>query len=142
MTNGNKEPGITHFDGGKVTISDNSEYKKYDFLDDAFANSRLVLAHELFHGIDVPTFDVGNNILMSHNKNSTALKTNYKEISGKLFQGNQNRIYHESRAVAYESMIRYNRGGDFLPMRFIYTPFRDVNAFSTMIIEACKSLKF
>lgn len=140
MTKGNKEPGSTFTENGIAKITYNSKYS--GFADGAYANSALVLAHEMFHGLDLLTY-FGNlsNPLMTHNKGGTALNSTYRYESSNLF-GMQERLYLESRAVTYESLIRYSLGGNLLPMRFQYAPFVNKVAFKKMITEAVSGLTF
>ena len=108
ITNGVVDKGkFIHSSSGSTELSaDKNEieiaYNRYftgpaDGVDFA---SHITLGHELFHGLDIITWQHQKaNVVMSHNFNSESYNSFYKAESKKLFQGFDARIYLESRAT-------------------------------------------
>jgi hypothetical protein len=99
--------------------------------------SHITLGHELFHELDIITKQHGkDNPIMNHNPLSESLNATYRAKSAELFRGNENRLYLESRAVAYENLLRSVDQGNLKSFRNIYAPFSDIPRFTSWIIEA------
>ncbi len=106
------------------------------FLNGAFFNSELVLAHELFHAVDV--YSAGKqkqNPIMSHMNNAKALSVEARNESKSKFGGNAFRIYFESRAVAWENKLRKELGYGNTNERDNYAPIKR-NPFYQYVLQA------
>jgi RHS repeat-associated protein len=130
-----KDPGITKVNGTTGSISYNSELKNNTF-DDAPTTSWLVLGHEIFHVLDLTSY-INNfqNPLISHNKDAESLNDYYRAESSKMFNGNEFRLYFESRAVAYENLIRSQNKPELMPYRQFYSPFMNSTVFSNWVTQ-------
>jgi hypothetical protein len=53
-----------------------------------------------------------------------------------MFSGNESRLYFESRAVAYENLVRSGEVGRVNQFRNMYTPFYNTTKFTLWIVES------
>lgn len=125
LNNSLNSEGVTTMsaDNQEVNIAYNQSASNGDMV---YFTSSITLGHELFHGLDLIAWHNNKeNIVMSHYRDHEALSPYYKEESAKMFDGNDIRLYMESRAVAYENLIRAGEKGQTNQYRIFYAPFND-----------------
>jgi hypothetical protein len=126
-------------DGGVTSLTDNGASVRYNGSvrsGDGVSFDRLtVLSHELFHALDLLTFKYNLFNFIPHNRSAIALNSEYRAKSANSFDGNQNRLYFELRAVAFENWIRRSRYVN-TDLREQYAPFVDKDEFRRLQTNA------
>jgi RHS repeat-associated protein len=103
-------------------------------------NSHTILAHELFHAVDVLLLAHNkDNPIMAHNNRHESLNAHYQAKSSELFAGNPLRLYMESRAVTYENLLRISQPS-IEESRVNYAPFDETEKFASWIQGWLKSI--
>jgi hypothetical protein len=133
--------------GGHTYLSEGNQvanvYYQPSFVgpaDGVSFNSVITLSHELFHAVDLLSAkNKIDNPIVSFGLGHESLNGHYTSISSSLFNGNTIRLFMESRAVAFENLVRWgewSRGSvPALQIRKNYFPFTESEKFYKWVLR-------